>query len=471
MRQAPTLLPLSAGQEALWFLHALEPENTSYNVATPVRIRSAVQAPVLRAALDAVTERHALLRSVVTEAQGRPWRVEREPGLVPFDLLDAAGADEAELHRLVREAVTVPFDLTTQPPLRALLVRRSDEDHVLLLTIHHIAIDATSQWILLRDLFAAYGSLLAGEPVGWQGPEPSYHACVEAERTLLASPRREELEAYWRAVCTDAVAAELPTDRVRPVEQTHAGASHVLRLPDELLPELRRTAAGMGVTPFALLLGTWQALLHRYAGAEEHDLLLGCPTTTRLSRASREVVGYLVNTLLLRSHLEPDADFRAAAQAAHQQVGQGMAHLGYPFPLVAALGARARGAAAGPLFRLTFSMLSTARLDPLQRLLLESQAEDWTHEQDGLRLSPFDVAQPGSQFDLQVEIRQSADSLAAVFRYNTDLYDAATVERLADCYGRVLAVAVADPEARIADVPLAGADELEELIALGAAFS
>ncbi|HVQ91261.1 MAG TPA: condensation domain-containing protein [Mycobacteriales bacterium] len=467
---------LSVGQEAFWFLYQLAPESPAYNVMAAVRIHTPLDLPRLRRALAATVRRHDLLRSVFVERDGAPCRLVGAPDTIELLVRDAPGASGYRLPALVRELGLAPFRLS-EGTFRAVLIRCGPADAVLLLAAHHIATDATSQWLLMHDLLDAYAAGAPGEAgpggagPGGAGPEPwpplvrDYDDYVAAERELLAGPRGAELERYWLDVCTGARAAELPTDRPRPAHPSFAGATCELRLPDELLPRLRCAAAVAGVTPFAYLLGSFQALLYHYT--RQPESLIGCPTATRFGRNLRPLVGYLVNTLVLRGSFSRATTFATAVQAAQRQVLGGLSHAGYQHALLARALGLPRAGAGSALLRIVFTMVATDRLDPLLHLLADGAERGTGVEYAGLRLALFDVPQLEGQFDLSVEMRQSPNSLTAVFRYSTELFDRATVERLLEHYARFLDAAIDNPAGRVTAVPLVDDAALAELLALG----
>ncbi|MEQ4299801.1 condensation domain-containing protein [Plantactinospora sp. B6F1] len=462
--------PLSVGQQALWFLYQLAPESPAYNITLAVRVRSALDETALARAVDALVARHPVLGAAFAEVDGVPRQfvppagVDRAGGS-RLEVREVPGRSDEALLGLARSVGEVPFRLGAGDVFRVVLLRRSAEDAALVLVTHHIVSDATSQWLLLRDLLAGYRGIAAGGAPDWAPLTAGYLDHVEAERVLLDSPRRDRLERYWRNRCTGVAAGAIPVDRPRPDRQTFDGATYHLRLPDELAARVRAAATAAGVTPFAFLLGVFQATLYRYGGQD--DFALGCPVATRYGAGLRDVVGYLVNTLVLRASFAPGATFGDAVAAAHRELLSGLAHVGYPFPLLDRMLGAGRGGSRSPLFRIAFTMVAADRLDPPLPMVPEGAAVGPEIEYSGLRLAAFDVPQLEGQFDLNVELRQAENSLTGAFRYNTDLFDGATIERLTGHYRRLLEAATADPTRRIDRVSLVDSAELEQLLALG----
>lgn len=444
--------PLSAGQESLWLLYQLAPDSAAYNDVGAVWMSPAPDAPALERALRETVRRHDLMRSVFVEEDGLPQRRVREPETVRLDVRDTPDLDEATLERVVAAEAKLPFDLTGDGPLRVVLFRRND-DAVLLVAAHHIATDATSQAVLWRDLFTAYEAVVAGSDPKWTALRWSYDDHVARERELLGSPRRAELEAHWRDVCASGVAAELLTDRPRTATRSFAGASTTRRLPDDLVRRLRHTAACAGLTPFAYLLGAFQVLLYRRTG--QADFRIGCPMSVRRTLKMRDLVGYFVNPVVLRSRFTAGTTMADAVASAAEQIKQASAHATYPLALLST--------GSEPLFRIAFTMVSTAAVSPLTEAL--GSGEEVEH--NGFRVRLLDLPNLEGQFDLNVEITHRRDAITAVFRYDADLFDAATVDRLVDTYLRLVEASVSSPGVAVRRLSLVDKAELRGLTAIG----
>lgn len=461
---------LSAGQKALWFLHRLAPESAAYNVVTVVRIRTPLDLSRLQRAVLALARRHELIRSVFTEVDGEPRRLAEDPGSVRLEVREADNAGEAGEWNVavaaVTEACRLPFRLAAgEPPFRLVLFRLASGDSVLALVMHHIATDATSQWLLLGDLLDEYRRT-SGDDAESAGPQAgSYDDYVEEERRFLASPERARAAAFWRAECAGATGAELPADRPRPDRRKFEGATHKLVFASHMATRVRTASRSAAVTPFGFLLGAFTALLCRYTG--DDDIVIGCAATIRGARALRGVAGYLVNPIVVRVRLDAGGTFADAARQANLSVTTGLRHARYPFPVLVEDLGLPRCVGRTPMFQITFIMIEPSSLVPLSRLLPMAATLGPEIEYAGIKLAQLDIAQMEGQFDLSVEARQQEGELVAVFRYSTDVFSAAAIERLARRYERLVEVAVSDPEARISDVSLLDSAEIDEILSLG----
>jgi hypothetical protein len=453
---------LSLGQEALWLLYNLAPTSAAYNDAGAAMLTPVPNVDALADAVRLTAQRHDILRSVFTEADGVPGRQVRGAGTVDLDVRDASALDDVQLAHAARDVAVTPFVLDTEGPLRVVLLRR-ENDAALVIGDHHIATDAVSQWLIWRDVLHAYRAFATGRHPDLAPIDGTYDDYVARERRLLESPVRARMEDYWRGVCAGATAAELPTDRPRPPQQTFTGATYSRRLSPELVAGITETAARLSVTPFSLLLGAFQALVYRYTLQE--DFLLGCPTTTRRSRSTRDVVGYFVNTLMLRAQLGRDSTFADVIQAAGRQVVRGTANVGYPFPLLLKTLGRSATSGAPPLFRIAFTMVAASRFDATLDQVADGRADT---RDAGLRITPLEVPRLEGQFDLNVDITRSTSSMTAVFRYNTALFDSETIERLVGGFVRFLGQAVGNPSSRIVRAPLMDDSERSRLLMMGA---
>jgi hypothetical protein len=452
-----TLWPLSVGQESMWLLHRLSPDSPAYSILTGVRMLGPIHDRLLDQAVRTVAERHPVLRSRYIERDGHPYRADLGPDAVRLPVREIGPLPEDRLREAVLEEYRRPFALEAQPPLRVTLLRTAPQDAVLVLVIQHVAGDASSQWLVLREVLDVYSSLVrTGEPEP-ESRRMSFEEHVAAEQALLESERGERMARYWQGLRTGAAPAELPTDRPRPAVQSLRGAAVIVPLPDGAGARVKAAASEHGVTPFAFMVGVFQVMAHRYGGYG--DALIGCAASIRTPRTA-QTIGYLVNPVLLRSSVSRRTTFRETVRTAHDQVLRGLANAAYPTVLLTR-------DQRGPLAHLAFTLIVTDRLEPRLPYPAPGRLVGPEAEYRGLRLALLDLPHMEGQFDLNAEVRLSGDALAAVFRYDTDLFDPATAERIAASYARLLAAALDDPDLTAAKAPLADPAELLAVLGMG----
>ncbi|HYU31756.1 MAG TPA: amino acid adenylation domain-containing protein, partial [Thermoanaerobaculia bacterium] len=421
-------IPLSFAQERLWFLDRLEPGSAVYNIPAAIRLRGSLDPTALETALAALVEHHEALRTTFPAEGGRPYQRIHPPGGFTLQRLDLTTADdpEAEALRLAREEAGRPFDLAAGPLFRAALLRLGGEGHVLLVNLHHTVADGWSMDVLASDLSA----LAAGEALS---PLPVQYADFAVwHRRRLAGPTLDRLLAGWRERLAGAPAAlELPTDRPRPAAQSYRGAVETLRLP---------AVRGEGATLFMTVLAGLAAVLHRYTGQD--DLVIGSPVAGRDRKELEGLIGFFVNTLPLRLDLTGDPDFTTLVQRARRATLDAHAGAEVPFEKLVEELRPVRDLSRSPLFQ----VLLTVQDAPSEPLRLPGVIAE---------MIPASLVHGGTaKFDLTLALQAAEEGIAGGIEYATDLFDAATIRRLAGHLGVLLESAAADPSRRLGDLPL-----------------
>jgi len=457
--------PLSHSQRSLYFLNQAAPESSAYNAAFTARIRSTVDVPALGRAFQALIERHAGLRISFGQRDGKLIQQVHQNQEVCFEEVDASNWNWDELTRKVVEAYERPFDLERDPMLRVSLFTRSEQDHILLITVHHIACDGWSIWLLMDDLRVLYPAQMNGTEASLKPFEVSYSNYVHWQTKMLAGDEGKQLEDYWhKQLSGDLPALNLPTDRTRPPKQTYNGASHTFKLSEELTAKLRKLTKDEGVTLYTTLLAAFEVLLHRYTGQE--DILVGSPMAGRNQTEFAGLVGDFASPVVLRADLSGNPTFKALLSQVRTTVLGAIAHQDYPFPLLVERLQPNRDPSRSPIFQVLFVLQQFGILKQfgdLVKLLVPGETEvqvDW----GGLLLEPFEIGQMEGQFDLIVEMLEAPESLVAGFKYNTDLFEAATIHRMAGHFETLLEAIVANPEQPISELPLLTAAERQQML-------
>jgi len=440
-------LPLSFAQQRMWYLAQLEPGGFTYNVPWFLRLSGAFDIAALTAALRRVIDRHEVLRSRYVELDGEPRQI-----IAP----DAAGVtiaveaiDESALAaRAVHEAQQ-PFDLAAGPLIRARVLRVSANDHVLLLTMHHIVCDGWSIGIALRELGAAYrGEALA--PLTIQ-----YADFAAWQRAQLTGARLADDLAYWRAQLAGAPPViELPLDRPRPAARTERGAALDRVLPAAIALATRAFAQRESVSEFMTLLAAYGALLARYTGQPE--VVIGSPIAGRDRGELEPLIGLFINTLALRVDIAGALTFRELVARVRETCLAAYAHQALPFDRVVDAVKPDRDSRTTPIFQVMFA-LKTAQSADLGV--------------PGLTARPLDVHPGMAKFELTLFAHLTDDGLATTWEYNTDLFDRPTIERMAAHFEILLGQLIAEPDRALDQTPMIDAREHATLRALGEAVS
>ncbi|HWG90950.1 MAG TPA: amino acid adenylation domain-containing protein, partial [Candidatus Thermoplasmatota archaeon] len=449
--------PLSFGEQRLWFLHQLEPDSPAYNMVLSQRLTGPLAMDALRGALAATVARHEALRTtyVAREDGTVARRLHPAPSPFPLEVVDLTALPQAEREAAARRAASEeahsPFRLAEGPLLRARLLRLSPVDHVLVVVVHHIAFDEGSEAVFLSDLSAAYRHLLAGQPSP-VAPEPAlqYGDYAAWQRSTLTPASLEEPVAYWRALLAGAPDLDLPTDRPRPAHPSTRGSHLEVALPEAVARNLRDLAAREGSTLFMTLLAAYQAFLHRYTG--QGDLTVGTPATGRTRREMEGTVGFFVNTLVLRSRFDGAVGFREFLRRTREDCLHAFQHQEVPFERLVEELVPHRDPSRTPLFQTFFVMQG---------------GEGPRFDAPGLTATPFTLEDHTAKFDLTLCMIDGRDGLRALFEYRTDLFEAATLGRLANHFATFLAALAADPERALRDAPLLTAAERRTLLEQG----
>ncbi len=443
----PDDLPLSWAQERIWFMDALLPGSAAYNIPLALRVSGPLDADALARSLAEIVKRHEALRTVFASADGRPVQVVRPAGAWDLPVDDVSGlpaeAREPAAREIAAAEASAPFDLAAGPLLRTRLVRLASDDHLLVVVLHHAVGDGASAGVLVRELASLYPALGSGGASPLSPLPTQYADWAIRQRESLQGEAGERMLAFWRERLAGAPALELPTDRPRPPVQSFRGAVHRFEVPAETVDGLRALARAEGATLFMALLAGFDLLLARYSG--QADFPVGTPVSNRDRAEVAGLVGLFVNTLVLRVPVDPEAGFRALLRRARAAALEAYAHGDLPFERLVEELHPERDLSRNPVFQVMFGLQNTS-LEPV--------------ESGGLLLAPETLDTGTSKLDLTLFAWERAGGgLTATLEYSTDLWDAATAERMAGHYARLLGAVAADPERPVAGVDFLAADE------------
>jgi len=443
--------PLSFAQQRLWFLEQLYPGTPLHNMSRLVRLSGALDVAVLQRTLDAIVARHEALRTSIVATDGIPMQIVSAPSSVSLetgDLRELAEPErEAEARRLVSEEARRPFDLTRGPLFRAVLLRLRAEEHLLMLTMHHIISDGWSRGVLSRELTAFYDAFSTGVPVALPELPIQYADYAVWQREWLQGDRLERELGYWREQLRGAPAVlELPTDYPRPPVRSTRGARETLLLPARLCDELRALSQREGVTLFATVLAAFQTLLARYTGQD--DILIGSPIAGRTRTETEGLIGFFVNTLALRTDLSGNPSFCELLRRVREVTLGAYDHPDIPFEQLVEELQPQRDMSRSPIFQVALALQNV----PQHKL-----------ELPGLTLAIETPDSGTAKFDLTLVLSEQPAGLRAEVEYCSDLFEAATIARMLGHFRTLLEGIVADPGRRLSELPLLTEPERHQL--------
>jgi amino acid adenylation domain-containing protein len=446
-----TELPLSFAQQRLWFLDQLVPGNPFYNVDTISHLTNALDIDALEQSLNEIVRRHESLRTTFRVVDGEPAQIVAPALKLDFPVIDLGHLPdeerEATVARLAQTEAQRPFNLSEGPLLRASLLRLGEDDYLLLLTLHHIVTDGWSMGVLFDELSKLYEAFSMGEPSPLPELPLQYADFAVWQRGWLQGETLERHLSYWKRQLADIPALQLPTDHVRPAISTYMGARTPLSFSAELTERLKKLSRHEGVTLFMTVLAAFKALLHRYTG--QADIVVGTPVAGRDRVELERIIGFFVNTLVLRTEVSGDPSFKSLLENVREVCLGAYAHQEAPFERLVEELQPERDLSRNPLFQVTFQLFSA--------LDLSEKASDASE-------SNLQVERGTAIFDLAFTLWESHEGLGGLVEYSTELFEARTIERMIEHYGRLLEGAAANPELRISELPLLSEREQEQLL-------
>ncbi|WP_437759619.1 amino acid adenylation domain-containing protein [Sorangium sp. So ce1389] len=449
------VMPVSFGQQRLWFFDQLTRGSAYYNDVIALRLTGPLDIPTLQRSLDEIARRHEILRtSIVTASDGRPSQRVAPALAAPLSFVDvrADGPDpEAAARQRGAALALTPFDLAAAPLWRICVMRVADDAHVFVLVVHHVIWDGWSLRVFFRELAALYDAFGAGRPSPLPPLPVQYADFASWQRAWLEGPPIEAQLAYWREQLGDEPPAlPLPTDRPRPPIETFRGAELVFDVDPALTQAVLRLSRREGVTLFMTLLAAWQVLLWRHTG--QGDVSVGTPIATRSMPGTEGLIGVLLNMLVLRTRVDGSLTVRGLLRRVRDVCLDAYAHQDVPFEALVDALKPERRLDQQPLFQVAFVLQN----EPLALAL------------PGLEVQPLVVERETARFDLALEAREVGGRLACRIEYMTDLFDAATIARIADGWQALLAQMAADPAGRVAALSALTAPERRRIEAWNA---
>ncbi|MBD2741475.1 non-ribosomal peptide synthetase [Coleofasciculus sp. FACHB-1120] len=449
--------PLSFAQQRLWFFDQLDPGNTSYNISAAVRVKGTLDAIALEQSLNAIIQRHEVLRTAFTTVNGQPVQVITPDFKFTLPLIDLRSLSNTEREQAVRQFATAeaqkPFDLTQAPLLRVRLLHLNEFEYVVLFTMHHIVSDGWSMGIFIQELVTFYKAFACRDEINCVStllPELSiqYADFAVWQRQWLQGEVLEAQIAYWKKqLGGNLPVLDLPTDRPRPAVQTFQGAEEKFVLSKALIEELTKVGQQQGATLFIVLLAAFKTLLYRYTGQE--DILVGSPIANRNRAELEGLIGFFANTLVLRTDLANNPTFKELLGRVREVALGAYSHQDLPFEKLVEVLQPNRDLSRNPLFQVLFALRNV----PTQTL-----------ELPGVRLSLEEMESQTARFDFVLNLAQESEGLTGIFEYNKNLFDASTIQRMAGHFQTLLESIVANSDRAISTLPFLTQPEQHQLL-------
>ncbi|WP_172844424.1 non-ribosomal peptide synthetase [Tumebacillus algifaecis] len=446
------LFPLSYAQQRLWFLDQFMPGNPAYNISTAVRLNGTLHSDQLLHALRQIAVRHETLCTSFREVDGVAMQVIDPSISLQLPLIDLSALSKEEQQARVAAQITSqaqePFDLKTAPLLRLTLLKLSEVEHVLLLTMHHIISDGWSMNVLIYELSQLYNAALSGEEAVLPELVIQYADFGDWQKEYLESGVLTEQLSYWRDKLGGKLPIlQLPADHKRPAVQSYNGALETFLVPARLADQLRTLSQGEGVSLFMTLLAAFKTLLFRYTG--QQDQLVGTPIAGRTREEIEPLIGFFVNTLVMRTELTEDMSFRTLLQRVKDTAFEAYAHQDVPFEKLVEELAPERNISHTPLFQVMFNLQNAS----VENLSLT-----------GLTLEALDADTGSSSFDLTLSMTEGKAGISGRIEYSTDLFERTTIQRMIPHFLTLLEALAGNPDLELAALPLLTAEERKLVI-------
>ncbi len=430
-------MPLSFSQQRLWFMDRLEPGNPAYNIPVAVALRGRIQVEALRRSLEAIVSRHEALRTTFPTIQGEPAQVIGPPQPFTLPVYEVTATPAADpIYELAQAEAQMPFDISRDCLLRAQLLRRAADDHVLLLTMHHIAADGWSMGIFLRELVTLYTAYSSNTSPALPPLPLQYADYAYWQRRWLQNDVMAALVAYWRERLAGAPPLlALPTNKPRPSMPAFRGQIHTTLIHQGTLRQLQSLERQTGATLYMVLLAALQLLLHHFA--EVDDIVVGTDVANRHWYKTEDLIGLFVNQLVLRTDLSGNPSFAELVQRVRETALGAYEHQDMPFDKLVEILKPERNASYNPLFQVMF-VLENA---PMPALTLPD-----------LQLNVIEVDSGTAPFDISLLLAHEEDHLKATWRYKVDLFQQNTIQQLADMYLLICTSAAGNPHITLDEI-------------------
>ena len=444
-------IPLSYTQQRIWFIDRMAPGGSAYNLPASVRVRGPLDLAVLERVMQQIVSRHESLRTRIEVVEGEPRQVIEDAANVPLVIVNVNPKQDEDLEaaarRLARDEIQKPFDLQHGPLIRACLFKLTEQDHVLVVTMHHIVSDGWSLSILVREVSTLYKAFSAGETSPLAELPIQYADYSMWQREWVSGEMLEQQLNYWKHQLAEVSVLDLPTDFTRPQFQTQRGSTIRFDVSFDLTLRLKEVSLKSGTTLYMTLLAAFQTLMSRYS--RQQDIATGTPIAGRRRTETESLIGFFVNTLVLRTDLSGAPGFATLLQRVKQVTLEAYAHQDVPFEKLVEVLSPERDLARSPLYQVMFALQNA----PYAALELGSAT-----------LERFDAEIVAAECDLNFDMWETFGGMQGYIKYSTDLFEPATISRWIEQFKILLGGISADPEQSIASLPLLSTSERQQLV-------
>src|SRR5215204_760223 len=448
-RNNVTRVPLSFSQERLWFIDQLE-GSVQYHLPTVLRLKGDLNRGALNHALQSTINRHEILRTVIREENGQGYQYVTEENNFQVNLIDGSGYKAYQKFRdaFIEQLIRKPFNLSRDHMLRADLIELDEKDNILVVTTHHIASDAWSTSVLVREVVELYTAYAENRVPRLQPLNIQYADYALWQRNYLQGEVLDDKIRYWKNKLDEAATLQLPTDFPRPAIQNTRGANAEFFIEKALAEELQKLAKQHGVTLFMTLLAAFKILLHRYSGQD--DICVGTSMASREQQELEDLIGFFVNTLTLRSNVDSRASFTELLEQVRTTTLQAYENLDVPFEKVVEAVVKERDTSRNPLFQVMLVLANTPEVSELRL--------------GEIKLSKENYDPSISKFDLTFFVTETDSGIHGLVQYRTDLFREETIARMMDHYRELLSAIVKSPAQSIGSLPIVTESEKEQLL-------
>ncbi|NEW09011.1 amino acid adenylation domain-containing protein [Paenibacillus sp. SYP-B3998] len=446
--------PLSEGQKGLWVLEKVSPGMSAYNLPICFRIRERIDVDLFKQALHYIVEQNPILKTVIEEENGIPYQIIQQSQALYFDKEDISNLKSEDILPYIKKIASEPFSLNKGPLMRVHLFKGLEEEHIVLINVHHIIFDGISIAILLKPLLDAYLDLTRGIPLIRNSSSSTYNDFIDWEQEMLSSKRGEEHRAYWKQQLSGVLPnLELPTDRTRHSQTAFKGETHRVFIPSELTNKIKSFSKLQRISLPTFFLGILKVLLHQYSNQD--DIIVGMASSGRPADRFESLIGYFINMIPIRSRIEETQHFLQFIKQLQLSMLDGMDHADYPFPAIVKELNLPRTLLNSPVFQVGYFY---------QNFIPSNSLPELSHYQNTLHIELLEEIHQEGEYELTLEVFERENEFLLNMKYNPNLYHTSTINRISENFVRLTEGVIKNPELTPKEYPLLSAEEEKTIL-------